>query len=83
MGNLGKNIWPHIEIANKFECQGEEHLERFFQDILDQGGEGVILRDPTSAYQAGRSSGFLKHKVPVMILLMHMFIVSIVEIPRR
>jgi len=30
---------------------------------MDQGGEGVIIRDPSSPYQAGRSSGFLKHKV--------------------
>jgi len=31
---------------------------------MDQGGEGIILRDPFSALESGRSSGFLKHKVP-------------------
>ena len=39
------------------------HLEKFFQDIIDQGGEGVILRDPKVVPQPGRSSAYLKHKV--------------------
>jgi len=40
-----------------------EHLERRFQEILDIGGEGVILRDPQAPWQTGRSQGYLKHKV--------------------
>jgi ATP-dependent DNA ligase len=38
-------------------------MQQFLQDIIDMGGEGIILRDPLSPYQVGRSSGFLKHKV--------------------
>jgi len=38
-------------------------LESFFQDIIDQGGEGIILRDPNCMYSPGRSKGYLKHKV--------------------
>jgi ATP-dependent DNA ligase len=38
-------------------------MHQFLQDIIDGGGEGIILRDPLSLHQAGRSSGFLKHKV--------------------
>lgn len=45
------------------ECLGSDHLEKFFQDIMDGGGEGIILRDPNSPYEPGRSSGYLKHKV--------------------
>jgi len=44
------------------------HLEGFFQDILDKGGEGIILRDPSAPYREGRSPGFLKHKVGVLLL---------------
>lgn len=39
------------------------HLEQFFQDIIDQGGEGIILRNPASLYEPGRSTAYLKHKV--------------------
>jgi len=38
-------------------------MEFFFQDVLNKGGEGIILRDPSAPYQAGKSAGFLKHKV--------------------
>ena len=40
-----------------------EHFQKLLQDIMDQGGEGVILRDPRAEFVAGRSSGYLKHKV--------------------
>lgn len=54
---------PFISIAPYEVCKGTDHLETIIQDIMDQGGEGIILRDPSSAYQSGRSSGYLKHKV--------------------
>jgi len=38
-------------------------MQTFMQDIIDEGGEGIILRDPLSIYQAGTSTGYLKHKV--------------------
>ena len=55
----------YIKLAPYEVCKDTNHLERIFQDIMDQGGEGIILRDPQSPYQAGRSSGFLKHKVSI------------------
>ena len=60
----GKNlIGRYLEIAPKQICHDITHLDKFFQDVLDRGGEGVILRDPESPYQPGRSGGYLKHKV--------------------
>jgi len=52
-----------VEVAPKHECKDINHLETLFQDILDKEGEGIILRDPNGLYEAGRSRGFLKHKV--------------------
>jgi len=52
-----------ITVAPYTLCEGTDHLEKIFQDIMDQGGEGIILRNPSTPFQAGRSSGFLKHKV--------------------
>jgi len=40
-----------------------EHLEGYFHDIIEGGGEGIILRDPNESYKPGRSAGYLKHKV--------------------
>jgi len=53
----------YVKLAPWKECKGTDHLEKFLQDVIDKGGEGIILRDPASVYQAGRSPGFLKHKV--------------------
>ena len=61
--------WKYIELAPYEECTGVEHLEAFFQDVVDRGGEGVILRDPKSPYQRGRSPGYLKHKASVQLRL--------------
>ena len=60
---MGKQKYPYAEVAQKQVCEGVGQLEKVFQDILDTGGEGIILRDPSSPYEPGRSRGFLKHKV--------------------
>lgn len=53
----------YINLAEYVECKDMAHLETFYQDIVDKGGEGVILRDPECLLQPGRSPGYLKHKV--------------------
>jgi len=63
-----KKNWP-IEIAQKQECKDTTHMERFFQEVMDKGGEGIILRDPNAPYQPGRSLGYLKHKVDIYLYL--------------
>jgi len=62
--------YPYIEVVPKEECEGVQHMEKFFQDVVNKGGEGIILRDPNAAYQSGRSPGYLKHKVffPIHLL---------------
>ena len=63
-----------IEVAPKLVCEGMPHLERFFQDIMDQGGEGIILRDPSCKYEHGRSHGYLKHKVVQLSYFIFLFV---------
>jgi len=60
---LGDKPHKFISLAPFEVCKDTPHLEKIFQDIMDNGGEGVILRDPECPYQPGRSSGYLKHKV--------------------
>lgn len=54
---------PYIYVAPKEVCKNTEHLEQEFQTIIDKGGEGIILRDPSALLQKGRSAAYLKHKV--------------------
>lgn len=61
----------YLDIAPREECRSVMHMESFFQDIIDKGGEGIILRDPLAPLQPGRSAGFLKHKVlPTSVIIL-------------
>ena len=63
VNSLDGHSWKYLEVARKEVVKGLDHLESFLQDVLDKSGEGVILRNPASPYEPGRSSGYLKHKV--------------------
>ena len=69
MDYFQKKHCKYVEVAQKQECQDMQHLEKFFQDVIDKGGEGIILRDPEAGLQPGRSAGYLKHKVTIIHLL--------------
>jgi DNA ligase 1 len=43
-------------------CRGTEHLSEELERIISGGGEGVMLRQPGSRYEAGRSATLLKAK---------------------
>ena len=40
------------------------HLIAILQIVLEEGGEGLVLRKPKSIYEQGRSASLLKLKVP-------------------
>ena len=63
MDTVGNGDWRYIDVAPYQQCTDLSHFEKFFQDAVDKGAEGVILRDSAAHYIAGRSRGYLKHKV--------------------
>lgn len=44
-------------------CENKTFLNIFAQGIIQEGGEGVVLRRPYSGYIHGRSSSLVKFKV--------------------
>jgi len=50
------------EPRRHYRCRGEAHLESELERITALGGEGVMLRQPGSRYEAGRSATLLKIK---------------------
>ena len=66
--HFANRTYQWMELAPKVACKNLTHLEKYFQDILDRGGEGIILRDPKSPYEPGRSRGYVKHKVYLSLL---------------
>lgn len=43
-------------------CRGKEHVEQELERIVQQGGEGVMLRNPKAPYEHGRTKNLLKYK---------------------
>lgn len=44
-----------IKLLPHFLCQGEEDIQCFESEILELGGEGIMLRDADAKYKCGRS----------------------------
>jgi len=65
----GEGRHPFTQIAPMVLCSDMSHLDNYFQNVVENGGEGIILRDPQSLLIPGRSPGFLKHKVLLLTSL--------------
>lgn len=51
-----------VELHNQIRCQGLSHLRAELDRIEALGGEGLMLRQPESQYELGRSQTLLKVK---------------------
>ena len=58
----GLTLPPHAQVVIQFKCLGKHHLEQYLDAIVQQDGEGAMLRKPGSLYVARRSSTLLKVK---------------------
>jgi DNA ligase-1 len=59
---LAESRPPYARFHEHVRCEGALHLRRELQRVEEQGGEGLMLRQPGSRYEAGRSSTLLKVK---------------------
>jgi DNA ligase 1 len=50
----------HCRVVPQVRCKGESHLLEFADAIVAAGGEGAVIRNPRSAWQAGRSGDILR-----------------------
>jgi len=53
---------PHIHIIEQRFCHGQQHLQTWLQQLVSQGAEGIVVRNPDAPYQTGRSAESLKVK---------------------
>ena len=53
---------PHIHVINQIPCRGQMHLKAWLQELVGQGAEGIVVRNPATPYQTGRSANALKVK---------------------
>jgi len=53
---------PHARMHTQVRCEGITHMRAELARVEALGGEGLMLRQPGSRYEAGRSSTLLKVK---------------------
>ncbi|CAD8148345.1 unnamed protein product [Paramecium pentaurelia] len=53
---------PHLIYLPHKICRGKEHLAEELAEVQNNGGEGLMLRDPDSLYEGIRSKSLLKVK---------------------
>jgi DNA ligase-1 len=59
---LGKRRQPFTQLLEQQQCKSLDHLRTELGRVESLGGEGLMLRQPGSRYEAGRSSTLLKVK---------------------
>jgi DNA ligase 1 len=52
----------YVQVLEHSVCSGIEDVQRRLDELEEQGGEGLMLRAPGSAYTSGRTSDLLKAK---------------------
>ena len=60
--SLGTGEHEYVSILPQEACGGEAQLRERLEEIEAEGGEGLMLREPGSAYVVGRSMTLLKVK---------------------
>ena len=55
---------PQVHIVESIRCKGMEHSNFYLEQIIEEGGEGLMAREPGSLYTIGLSArSLLKVKV--------------------
>ncbi len=54
--------WNYAELVRQEACSGIDHMRRELARVEERGGEGLMLREPGSLYEQGRSMTLLKVK---------------------
>lgn len=52
-----------VKVVDMVSCKGKQHLEEFFEKVMDKGARGISFRKPHSLYEKDRHSNLLKFEV--------------------
>jgi DNA ligase-1 len=62
----------YVQVIDVVRCTGNNHLRRYFEDITELGGEGMMVNQPCSTYLSTRVRTLLKVKVNENITLLNL-----------
>lgn len=55
-------IYKNIKIAQQWQANSKSEILQVYENIVKNGGEGVILKDPHHVYECKRSKSWVKYK---------------------
>ena len=61
--HLSSTSAPYLHIIRQDRISSSKEVQNFLKKIIEQGGEGIVLREPNVKYHAGRSNQALKVKL--------------------
>jgi len=56
------NLDSPIQFAEQTKITSLQQMDKYYQQIIENGGEGIMIKHPTELYENGRSSYMLKYK---------------------
>ncbi|OHD94701.1 MAG: DNA ligase [Sulfurimonas sp. GWF2_37_8] len=59
---ISANKLSHLKIIEQKVCSSQTQLDAYLQQVIKNGGEGVMVKDGSKAYFEGRSDSLLKVK---------------------
>ena len=55
--------WPsNIQLVEQILCKNRDHMNQYFTSVIHNKGEGLMLREPNSLYEFGRSNSMKRYK---------------------
>jgi DNA ligase-1 len=65
MEEMKSKLPSHIEVLKRIECTGNDELIELLKEIIENGGEGLMVNKPQSIYIGERTRTILKVKVNI------------------
>lgn len=67
--NSPVGVSPSLMIVPVIQCTGQSHLDAYFEEVRQLGGDGILMRKASSDYEHGKSAALVKLKVRVQQIL--------------
>tara|TARA_B110001469_G_scaffold127677_1_gene149705 strand:+ start:2758 stop:4638 length:1881 start_codon:yes stop_codon:yes gene_type:complete len=62
LGSKFTNVTCPLVLTEHYVVKDSNHMNTFYQNVLKQGGEGIMIKNPKSFYEDKRSNNLLKYK---------------------
>lgn len=59
---LQKQPIGHLKVIKQIKIRDKQQVKKYFDELINLGAEGIVIRNPIEPYYTGRTNDSLKHK---------------------